>query len=484
MRAHVAKSYMQTRQNTTEIERWGLSLEAIMGLKSRLSEYYDRYRPDLVTQTKDTSDYGYHYLSSLMRMETKRTMANIARTSGVPIQNMQQFISDSPWSGPRVIESVCYEVSLRPEFSAGSVLIIDESADAKSGSTSAGAGRQYNGRLGKVDMCQVGVFLSVANNGHQTWINGELYLPEAWFTQQNAAKRKRIGIPKERVFATKLELALKMVEQVQCTGVPFDAVDCDSLYGRKGWFRDQLGQLKTEYYADIPENTRVYLEKPLVYSPLTKRGKPAKQPEISGIFALAKELVDHSRTEWQTFVLRPCERGMLEADFARRRVWTVDPDGIMRKEWLLMRKNGTEISYSLSNAAEDTSLLTMAQRKSQRYFIERSNQDAKSELGWDEFQAIKYRAWEHHLAFTILASWFVTETQLDWARDHPRDPFLLEQYEIDALPNLSLANVRTLLRAVMPLPQLSAAQAAALVVEHLDNRTRSRKSRLHKLSGP
>lgn len=175
---------------------------------------------------------------------------------------------------------------------------------------------------------------------------------------------------------------------------------------------------------------------------------------------------------------------MLAADFARRRVWTVDTDGTIRKEWLLMRKNGTEISYSLSNASEDTSLLTMAQRKSQRYFIERSNQDAKSELGWDEFQAIKYRAWEHHLAFTILASWFVTETQLDWARDHPRDPFLLEQYEIDALPNLSLANVRTLLRAVMPLPQLSAAQAAALVVEHLDNRTRSRKSRLHKLSGP
>ena len=484
MREHVAKSHMQTRQNTTRIERWGLSLEAIMGLKSRLSEYYDRYRPYLVTRTNDTSDYGFHYLSSLMRMETKRTMANIARTSGVPIQNMQQFISDSPWSGARVIESICYEVSLRPEFSAGSVLIIDESANAKSGNTSAGAGRQYNGRLGKVDMCQVGVFLSLANDGYQTWINGELYLPEAWFTPQNAAKHKRIGIPKERVFATKLELALKMVEQVQCTGVPFDAVDCDSLYGRKGWFRDQLGQLNTEYYADIPENTRVYLEKPLVYFPRTKQRKPAKQPEISGIFALTKQLVDHSRTEWQTFVLRPCERGMLEADFARHRVWTVDPDGTMRKEWLLMRKNGTEISYSLSNAAEDTSLLTMAQRKSQRYFIERSNQDAKSELGWDEFQAIKYRAWEHHLAFTILASWFVTETQLDWARDHPRDPFLLEQYDIDALPNLSLANVRTLLRAVMPLPQLSAAQAAALVVEHLDNRTRSRKSRLHKLSGP
>lgn len=478
------KSHMDTEQNGTEIERWGLSLEEIMGLEKRLRDYYDRYRLYVMTKTGDTSDYGFHYLSCLMRLETDRTMANIARTSGVPIQNMQQFISDSPWSGARLAEAVCYEIGLRPEFSRGSVLIIDESADAKSGDTSAGAGRQHNGRMGKVDMCQVGVFLALTNDGYQTWIDGELYLPEAWFTAKNAAKRRRIGIPEERVFATKLELALKMVRRVHENGVPFEAVDCDSLYGRKGWFRDQLDHLDIEYYADIPDNTRVYLEKPLVHYPLTKQGKPAKNPEIVGIPYLAKEFVAHSSTEWRTFVLRPCERGILKADFARRRVWTVDADGTLRQEWLLIRKDRVKVTYSLSNAHENSSFLTMAQRKSQRYFIERSNQDAKSELGWDEFQAIKYRAWEHHLAFTILASWFITETRLDWASHHPRDPLLLEQYDIDTLPNLSLANVRTLLRAIMPLPQLSPAQAAALVVEHLDNRTRSRKSRLNKLSEP
>lgn len=475
---------MQTQKNQTEIERWGLSLEEIMGLQGRLSEYYERYRAYLITKTDDTSDYGFHYLSCLMRMETKRTMASIARASGVPIQNMQQFISDSPWSGPGLIGAICHEISTHERYSSGSILIIDESADAKSGETTVGAGRQHNGRLGKVDICQVGVYLALTNDGYQTWIDGELYLPEAWFLPKNATKYERLGIPQERVFATKLELALKMVERAQINGVPFEAVDCDSLYGRKGWFRDQLDQLDIEYYADIPENTRVYFEKPLVYFPVTRRGKPAKQPEISGISSLVRDLVDHSRTEWQTFVLRPCERGLLIADFARHRVWTVDADGTLRQEWLVMRKNSAKLSYSLSNAPENSSLLTMAQRKSQRYFIERTNQDAKSELGWDEFQAIKYRAWEHHLAFTILASWFITETQLDWAHHHPRDPFLLEQYEIDRLPTLSLANVRTLLRAVMPLPQLSPSQAADLVVEHLDNRTRSRKSRLHKLSGP
>jgi len=479
---------MEIKQGQTEIEQWGLSLEAILGLGERLSKYYDRYRLSMWTQTDDTSEYGFHYLSSLLRMETKRTMANIARTSDVPIQNMQQFISDSPWSGPRLISAIQGEISARPEYAHGSILVIDERADAKSGNTSAGAGRQHNGRLGKVDMCQVGVFLALTHNGYQTWIDGELYLPAAWFAPANAAKAKRIGIPAERIFATKLELALKMVRAAHEADLPFEAVDCDSLYGRKGWFRDQLDQMGIEYYADIPENTRLYREKPLVYFPLTKQGTPCQTPEILGMPSSAMQVAALAVTEWETFVLRPCERGMLKAEFARVRVWTVDPDRTLRQEWLLVRKDNSKITYSLSNAPLNTSFLTMAQRKSQRFFIERTNQDAKSELGWDEFQGIKYRAWQHRVppgrAFTILASWFITETQLDWVVNHPRDPFLLEHYQTDVLPKLSLANVRTLLRAVMPLPQLSPLQAAALVVEHLDNRTRSRNSRLHKLSEP
>lgn len=113
----------------------------------------------------------------------------------------------------------------------------------------------------------------------------------------------------------------------------------------------------------------------------------------------------------------------------------------------------------------------MAERKSQRFFIERTNQDAKSRVpfgrGWDEFQAIKYSAWRHHLAFTILASWFVTQTRLDWAQQFPRDPLLLQHYQTALLPKLSVANLRTLPPAAMPLPQLSLQQAAELVIKPL-----------------
>lgn len=181
--------------------------------------------------------------------------------------------------------------------------------------------------------------------------------------------------------------------------------------------------------------------------------------------------------EWQTIRLRASERGYLEAKFARIRIWMKYDEGF-RQEWLLIRQDPVQVTYALSNAPETIDLETMAWRKTHRYLIERSNEDAKDEFGWDEFQTRKYSAWYHQLAFTILASWFVAESRLDWLQRYAQDPELLAQYEVDVLPKLSVANVRTLLQSAMPLPTLSTEEAAELVVENLVNRTRSRKSRL------
>jgi SRSO17 transposase len=399
-------------------------------------------------------------------------------------QNMQQFISDSPWAGQDLIASVRTAISLRGEFQEESVLLLDESAEEKAGPDSAGAGRQHNGRLGKIEMSQVGVFLSLVKNGYHTWVDGELFLPKRWFRTGYRRKRERVGLPPDRYFQTKLELGLKMIQRVQREGLPFEAVDCDTLYGRSGWLRDELAALPVEYYADVPSNTYVYLSEPQVDWPITKRGKRAKKPLIRSPRYQVKELCHQPETDWHDITLRPNERGFLKAAFARRRVWTIRDDGSIRAEWLLIRQDEQRVTYSLSNAPVDCSLAKMASRKSQRYFIERSNQDAKSELGFDEFQALKYRAWEHHLALTIAASWFITETRLDWACEHGADPELLEHYEIDVLPALSMANVREMLRAALPLPTLSTEQAAELVLEHLDNRLRSRRSRLKKARDP
>lgn len=436
----------------------------------------------MCTVTRDTSEYGFHYLSGLLRMESKRDITHIARAAGVAEQNMQQFITDSTWSGYDLIRVLQQDISLLPHFQEGAMLLADECAEEKAGEASVGSSRQHNGRLGKIELSQVGVFLSLAKDGYRTWIDGELFVSEKWFTPAYASQHQRVGIPKERTFQTKLKLVLVMVKRALENGVTFDALDCDSLYGRSGWLRDELANLNVEYYGDIPTNTQVYLEQPQVFWQSPKRRNAKPKLCIIGITVPVAELLEE--LAFETITLRPNERGMLRADFARQPVWTVRKDGTLRQEWLLVRKDKKQITYSLSNAPMSIDLWTMAKRKSHRYFIERANQDAKSELGWDEFQAQKYQSWVHHLALTIMASAFITETLLDWAEKFPRDPALLEEYQTDILPNLSIGNVRELLRAVMPLPQLTPQQAAKLVVKHLDNRTRSRKSRLTKALSP
>jgi SRSO17 transposase len=436
------------------------------------------------TKTRDTSEYGYQYLSGLLRMDEERNIANIGRQTGVPEQNMQHFISQSPWPGRAVIGGVQQEIALRGELSEGAMLLLDESADDKAGQWSVGASRQYNGRRGKVDNSQVGVYLTLAKGSFWTWVDGEIFLPEEWFLPTAAEQRRRAGVPVERVFQTKPELGWQMIQRVRAAGLPFDGVACDSLYGRDTTLRDRLAGAGIPYYADVPANTQVYLSEPEIGLPVHRRGRKAEQPRVLSPRSRRVDALRHAPTTgWHTVELRPCERGLLIADFAVIPVWTVREDMTVHQETLIIRRDPSgKCSYLLSNAPATTPLPTLARRASQRYFIERSIQDAKSELGWDDFQATKFLAWEHQLALTILAAWFVAETKLDWAIDHPRDPALLDDYQVEVLPALSMANVRAMLCAALPLPQLTPADAAALVVKHLDNRTRSRKSRLKRHS--
>jgi SRSO17 transposase len=395
---------------------------------------------------------------------------------------MQHFISNSPWSSASLIKAIQQDMLSHPEFQGG-ILIIDESAEVKSGENSAGSGRQHNGRLGKIEQSQVGVFASLATFTANSWIDGELFIPSSWFTESAKEKREHAGIPEELIFQTKPQLAWQIIQRIQGNGVPFEAVAMDTLYGRNQELRFNLEKANIEYYADVPADTRVYLSPPRFYHPRTKKGKLSKRVKVSGRSYQVKSLLETPYLNWKRITIRPSEQGMLTADFARVRVWTVYEQTI-RQEWLLFRVDEGQLTYILSNASENCSLETMAIRKSHRFFIERGNQNCKSELGWDEFQATKYLAWQHHLALTILASWFVTDIQLDWAKKYRYQPDLLAQYQVDVLPMLSVANIRLLLRAAMPLPQLSPLDAAILVIEHLDNRVRSRKSRLSKTRDP
>lgn len=419
-------------------------------------------------------------------MRTGRNFTNIGRNSDVPGENIQHFMSNSPWSSQGVLKQVRREVSQVPKFQTGSMLLLDESAEKKAGDHTAGAAQQYNGRMHTVTMSQVGTFLAYVNDGSWMWIDGELYLPKRWFTASMAEKHASSGIPDHRVYQTKIELGWQMIQRVMAEGVPFEAVACDTVYGMSSWLRRNLESAGILYMAEVHGTARVYLNRPTMRVPEpSRRGRPTqKMRVVSAEQPLeVRRLMEGTGGEFQPVTVRSTERGELRDEFFVRRVWTQYEQADPQDEWLVIRRDVLgKYTYALSNASEDTSIERLAWLKSQRYFIERTNQEAKSELGFDELCAQKYLAWEHHLALTVLASWFVAETKLDWAERYERDPALQKHFDMEVLPNLSMANVRELLRAVLPLPQLSPEEATSLVVEHLINRSRSRESRLKKQS--
>ena len=400
-------------------------------------------------------------------METERHFTHIGEVGQIPPQNIQHFVSNSPWDSQVVLSQVRQEIRDVPVLATGSALILDESADQSNSRHKAGAGRQWNGRLGKVEMSQVGVFLALAHPqaNFWTWLDGKLYLPADWFTEAYAPLRKRLGIPSELSFATKIELGWQMIQRCQEEHIPFEVVSCDDFYGRHDWFRGAMHTSGLLYMGDIPSTTRVSVRVP---------------SDKKALGQTAEQIGKLPETEWSFYCFRPSERGFLNDKFAFARVYTWR-DEKATPEWLVMRQfpDGSR-SYAFCNAPEETTRERLAEWKCVRGYIERANQDAKSELGWADLRAQKYRSWDHHLALTILAGWFIASTKLEWAQNCPPNSALGSLLEVDRIPALSMSNIRELLRAVMPLPQLTPEQATEHIIQHLYGRTMSRKSRLNK----
>ena len=466
-------------------QRWGLPNETIDNLADNLRGIWSRFKGCLKTKTHDTSEYGWVYLRGILTMDRDRNYANIARRVIGPDddgQNLQHFMSDSPWDGQKVFTQIQQEIRERPEL-AGGMLTLDESGQERAGASSAGSSRQYLGRLGKVDMGQVGVGLGYYKDGLWAMVDAELYLPEKWFNEQYKPLWKGLHIPNRRTFATKPQIGLQMILQAQKNGLPFETVSADSLYGRDGVFRASLNTAGIKYVLDIPKDYPVYTQKPITGIPETPANK--KGPPFSAIRVLndVEPVPVESLTAevaLQKVQIRHTERGRLVYDAAAKQVWTISDQGTVRSEWLLFWRGPSDntVSYTLSNASTSTPWQSLLRERALRYFAERVFQDAKSEAGWDELTARKYRAWIHHSALDALALWFVALTKLDWAQTFPRDKTLVAELEVVILPALSMANIRELLKSVLPLKRLSPEEARRLVIKHLVNRTRSTRSRL------
>lgn len=445
--------------------RWGIPTNVDESVGIYLAEFWGRYREWARTRTRDSSDCGLVYMKGQLLMDVGRNFTNIERRvlgPGHDGQRLQHFMSESPWNAHGIFHRMQQEVGAHPDLQGG-VLCLDDSGDKRSGKRSAGAARQYLGRLGKVDLGQVMVGLSYSKGPHWLMVDAEPYIPEVWFDEEHRTQWPSLKIPPDAEFRTKTELGYKMITLAR-QSLSFEVLACDSAYGRDGRFRQALDSDGVIYMADVPGTTRVWLDE----HTCGQRGQGVNVRDVPKRLGLLLTNVQ----------IRPCERGMLDYDCAARLVWTAAADGSRRQEWFFVRRETSgKLTFSLSNAPPESELATLARWRCERYFVERTFQDCKSELGWDELQARKYPAWMHHTALTALTLWFIVGLKLKWAREYPQDPKLGEEFGVPALPTLSVSNVRVLLQAVMPLPELSRADAVQLVTQHLRGRTRSTRSR-------
>jgi SRSO17 transposase len=477
-------------------EIWGLSQETIEELADELLEFHQEFAPLFRTKTRDSSEHGFTGLKGSLLMEGTRSYVEVARQIVDPLddgQNYQHFMSDSPWSSRGIFDTIQAQIRHMPDLGGG-MLNLDDSGDRCSSSEKAGAQRQYLGRLGKVDIGQVGVVASYYHDGVWALVDAELFLPESWFTKEKKKSWKRLHIPPERTFASKLELALERIDHAMAQGLPFEVVGADTWYGRDGNFRDQIAAKGLWAMLSIPSNTDVYLKAPQLgvpQKPPGQRGPACRNERVLNDVSPVKVSQLAQQLTFETIDVRESERGVLRNDFAFHEVWTLREEerhddtgqpftGLRAvKETLVIRKEtSSKISSSLTNAPLSLGKHKLASWKTDRYFVERTIQDAKSEAGWDDLSSPKYRAYMHTLAIDALAIWFVARTKLKMRTQQASPDEAMETLGVLRLPDISFANVRALLRTVFPLKTLTKDTAIEFVTKQLVGRTKSTRSRL------
>ena len=333
-------------------------------------------------------------------------------------ENLQYFLSEAKWQWQPVNDQVAQDVDRHLGGHENSGLYIDETGIPKKGKASVGVNRQWCGQLGKTENCQVGVFAVLGQGKYAAPLDYRLYLPKVWVNDR--ARCLKAKVPKEHiVFKTKHELALELVANARANGVRFNWVGCDALYGQNPAFLRTLDKAGETFVADVHRDQRIYLDdpKPCVPSRKSGRGRHPKkmQPQTAPV-RVDKWIEQQPDDAWERIEIRDSSKGILTVDALRHSVWVWDKEEPEAQQWhLIVRRELNaphKIKYSLSNAPDDMSLQRLVYMQAQRYWVERSFQDGKSQCGMGDYQSRGWFAWHHHMTLVMMAQLFMLEERL------------------------------------------------------------------------
>ena len=333
-------------------------------------------------------------------------------------ESMQHFISGSRWRHQPVLDQIATDANRVIGNHPDTCLLVDESAFSKKGNKSVAVARQWNGRLGKVDNCQVAVFAALGCQDKVTLIDTRLYVPAEWTDDQERCRSA--GVPDDKLpFKTKVELALAMVKQARAKQLNYHWIGADAFYGNDFHFRAELDHLGERYMVDIHKDTTIYLEAPRIEVPprTSSRGRtPTRLKAMPKGIRLDKWTLEQAESSFKTITIRDSSKGPLTVQILHRIIWLWDGESNrVQKVHLVVRVDGSSPSqykYSVSNAPESTTIERLALQQAQRYWIERALQDAKSNAGMADYQVRGWTAWHHHITMVMLALLFMLEIRV------------------------------------------------------------------------
>jgi SRSO17 transposase len=438
----------------------------------QLVQFHERFAP--LFGKEQAQIHAYDYIKGLMICPERKSVEPIALHVGHgDVSGLQKFLGAGPWSPDEVMAEAqaIFADELVPSAAGspvGVVGVIDESAFTKKGAHSAGVARQHNGRLGKEDNCQVGVFLIGVTPAGSTLLDHRLFLPESWCEATAEAKdrRDKAHIPDGLEFRTKPQIAGELVRGVAVLGqVQLDWIVADDEYGRAGHFLDELEGLEQRYVLDVPVTTAVWTADPAECIPeYSGRGRkpilPARDA-VRTVGALAAELPSDA---WQALRVREGALGPLVFEFAAVRVWGMRHRKAGPPAWLLIRRSlekEPELKYYVSNADAETPRSTLARVACTRCQVEEFLEDCKSYLGMAEYETRSWVGWHHHMTLVALAHLFVILMRRRLRRD---------------VPELTLDRTVRLLEAALEEPGLGLVRAIALVEYHVRRNEVARRS--------
>lgn len=390
----------------------------------------------------DVSDKARQYACGLMQAGPRKNMDRMEEVvPGSKSRNLQQFLTHSKWDARAVIDQVGDQVDGLLGDRRLTGLIIDESAFAKQGKASVGVARQWLGRLGKVDNGQVAVFAVLANDRFVSPIDVRLYLPKKW--TDDPQRCQKAGIPKaDRIFLTKEELALKIVDDAIAKGRRFGWVGADAGYGKSPAFCLALARKGQQFVVDVHSDLRVYLQDPQPYIPerKSKRGPKPKHYRSDAQAVMVKEVAERLALASQPVLkVRRTTRGPLRLRALRVPVYVWDGESATVVQWSLLATQTLakrpEIKISLTNAPESTDLATLSWMQHQRYWVERAFEDGKGECGMADYQVRKWSAWHHHMALVMMTMLFMLAERIRHR---------------EAIPLLSCSDIEELLSRFLP----------------------------------